>query len=174
MASLQPGTLQSSTRKGLRSFLRRQSLHSDGAAASSSADRACLKRGRQSGQPRELTWAVVSVTFKRSNKRAQQKNQFHIRVRRRDTENLRIDLVELTVAPFLGPFPAEHGADGVEFSDGILSVHLVLDVGAADGCSRLGPQGQQGRLCGPERCTSPFPRYPYPRRCFVRTARSFP
>jgi hypothetical protein len=73
---------------------------------------------------------------------AQQKNQFHIRVGCRYTENLRIDLVKLTVTAFLGAFPAKHGTDGIEFPDRILGVHLVLDVGPADGCRGLRPQGQ--------------------------------
>jgi hypothetical protein len=103
---------------------------------------------------------------------AQQKNQLHIRVWRGHTEDFGIDLVELAVAAFLGPLPAEHGADGVEFPDRVLGVHLVLDIGADIWMRWPRAAGSADRPCGRRRCTSPFRRCRCLRRCSGRKARS--
>ena len=68
MASLQAGTLQSSTRKGFRSFRRTQSEQRFPVEDVRKSESTALNVGRHSGQPSELICVSTSETNSLENK----------------------------------------------------------------------------------------------------------
>jgi hypothetical protein len=60
-----------------------------------------------------------------------------------NTEDFRVDLVELTVSAFLGPFVPEHGSHEVELGHRVKGIKLVFEIGPRErGCS-LRPERQR-------------------------------
>ena len=62
----------------------------------------------------------------------QHQDQFGIGARIIGTEDLDIDLMELTVAPLLRPLPPEHGTDGEELRHRFGGMEGVFQIGADD------------------------------------------
>ena len=66
-------------------------------------------------------------------------DDFNVTQRLANTQQLDVDLVELALAPFLGPFVAEHGA-GAERLDGQAVLQSSTQEGAGHARRRFGPQ----------------------------------
>ena len=72
----------------------------------------------------------------------EQEDQLGVNIGGFDAENFSVDLVKLAVSALLGAFPPEHGAEKKKFSHRIRGIHLMLDIGPADGGRGFGPQGE--------------------------------
>ena len=120
---------------------------------------ASRKAGRHSAQPRELISRLRFVSPSAGKKMDQHQDQFRIGSRVIRSENLDVDLMELTIASLLRPLPAEHGTDGVELRHRFGGMEGVLQVGADHRCRRLRAEASGIPRPGRRRCTSPFRRY---------------
>ena len=86
----------------------------------------------------------LNIRNRQSGKqRCQDKNELSIRQGGIHTENFGINLVKLPVAPLLGSFPAEHGANSVKFAHRVLGIQFVLNIGPHNRCRCFRAQGQE-------------------------------
>ena len=135
------GTLQSKIRSGFVPARRWQSPHSLATSSPSALMSASPNAGRHAGQPTEFITSSALAISKFADERPREVDHLGVDRRIRDAEHLDVELVELPVAPLLGPFVPEHRPEEVDLRRGHGLLEAVLDERAHQARRGLGAQG---------------------------------